>query len=172
MNWCADHVSYLFYIFMICLIWEIRISTDISNAPWCWLVTKNWISLSFAQSSEVNMFDSYCSLICGWLISGKLSNNQKGLLLWIWLKDQVEKVLGLRTPVHDIRGVPVQGPLPDSQQSCPVRLTHKRASTHQTVEVKMKSGVNCYRKTTVQIQTLWINCMILRIWSKVLWYIP
>lgn len=57
-------------------------------------------------------------------------------LLWIWLKERMKKVLGLRTPICNIRGVPVQGPLPHPQQCGSVRLTRKRASAQQTVKIK------------------------------------
>lgn len=46
----------------------------------------------------------------------------------------MKKVLGLWAPTGDIRGVPVQGSLPDPEQRGPVRLTHERAAAHKTVD--------------------------------------
>lgn len=46
----------------------------------------------------------------------------------------MKKVPGFWAPTGDIRGVPVQGPLPNSEQRGPVRLPHERAAAHKTVE--------------------------------------
>lgn len=72
------------------------------------------------------------------LKSDSVKNARMGFLLWIWLKEHAEKVLGLSAPVHDIRGIPVQGPFAYTQQCSTIRFTHKWASAHQTI--KRKNG--------------------------------
>lgn len=47
----------------------------------------------------------------------------------------MKKVLGLWAPTGDIRGVPVKGSLPNSEQRGPVCLPHKRTAAHEAVEV-------------------------------------
>lgn len=54
----------------------------------------------------------------------------------------MKKVLGFRAPAGDIRGVPVQGSLPNSEQCGPVRLPHERAAARKTVEAPKHVRLN------------------------------
>lgn len=126
---------------------------------WAWLYYANLFflsrSTSISLSSKSQVWFIYTNFArkqmlwfynCVWK-SGSVSNAETSFLLWIWLKEHAEKVLGLRAPVHDIRGIPVQGPFAYPQQCSTIRLTHKRASAHQTI--KRKNGLHSYNSDII-----------------------